>query len=67
LARREARGEDRAIKEGKADSILQTKSWPYQSIQQSSCNVQQAFRNTRQRDKAAINFSNISKTPKIHQ
>jgi hypothetical protein len=33
LARREARGEERVIEQGKTDSILQTKSGPYQSIQ----------------------------------
>jgi hypothetical protein len=57
--RRETREEESAIEEGTTRRKRQAKNYLYQSIQTVPLNVQNAFRNARQRNKDPISLSNI--------
>jgi len=59
LVLRETREEESAIEEGNIRRKRQAKNCLYQSIQEVSLNVQNAFRNARQRNKGPISLSNI--------
>jgi hypothetical protein len=56
---RETREEESTIEAGTTRRKRQAKNCLYQSIQTAPLNVQNAFRNARQRNKDPINFSNI--------
>jgi hypothetical protein len=56
---RETREEESAIEAGTTRKKRQAKNCLYQSIQTVPFNVQNAFRNARQRSKDLIIFSNI--------
>jgi hypothetical protein len=57
--RRETKEEESAIKEGTTRRKRQAKNYLYQSIQTVPLNVQNAFRNARQRNKDPISLSKI--------
>jgi hypothetical protein len=59
LVLREASEEERAIEEGNTCRKRQAKNCLYQPIQKVPLNVQNAFRNARQRNKWPINLPNI--------
>ena len=59
LVLRETREEESAIEEGNIRRKRQAKNYLYQSIQEVPLNVQNAFRNARQRNKGPISLSNI--------
>jgi hypothetical protein len=53
------REEENAIEEGTTRRKRQAKNYLYQFIQRVPLNVQNAFRNARQRNKVLINLSNL--------
>jgi hypothetical protein len=59
LVLRETREEEDAIEEGTTRRKRQVKNYLYQFIQRVPLNVQNAFRNARQRNKGLINLSNL--------
>jgi hypothetical protein len=59
LVLRETREEENAIEEGTTRRKRQVKNYLYQFIQRVPLNVQNAFRNARQRNKGLINLSNL--------